>query len=370
MLDAMNERATARLGRPRHSKARACPLLSPCVRLHRRGSSAETTSCGLHGNISRMTDAGRESFRTLLGHAEGDLWTGFERARELHQTGDIGSAREGALGQFLTAQLPARFSVADGEIIDAHGNRTGQTDLFIFDGSATRPLQVFPNGTVLLPAEAVLATVEVKSTLTEPEVDKAIRGVHRVHRLRPWGDAWLPPRQGEPADDRRARVFTSVFAYRSSLTAEPWAERELKRFRARAAACGSPVESVDRLVVLDRGMILPALGRVAEPGEERGVLGLWFFSLINFLAREVQRRKPFPWDRYEARAPDVWKQVAAPQHDASRPSPAPAKPARKRRGKPSSAKPRTQSRRKTSGGGKPRGSRPPSSGRRRKQAGD
>lgn len=277
-----------------------------------------------------MIDAGRESFRTLLGQAEDDLWTDFERARELHQSGDVGSAREGALGQFLTAQLPGRFTVADGEIIDAHKNRTGQTDLFIFDGSATRPLQVFPNRSVLLSAEAVLATVEVKSTLTEPEVDKAIRGIERVHGLRPWGDPWLPPRQGEPADDRRARVFTSVFAYQSSLAAAPWAERELKRFRGRAKACGRPVESVDRLVVLNRGMILPAPGRVAEPGEERGVLGLWFFSLINFLAREVQRRKPFPWDRYEARAPDIWKQVAPPQHDASRPTPAPAENAPKR----------------------------------------
>lgn len=315
-----------------------------------------------------MKGAGRASFRTLLGHAEGDLWTEFERARELHQSGDIGSAREGALGQFLTTQLPGRFTVADGEILDAHGNRTGQTDLFIFDGSVTRPLQVFPDGTVLLPAEAVLATVEVKSTLTEPEVDRAIRGVDKVHGLRPWGDPWLPPRQGEPADDRRARVFTSVFAYRSSLTAEPWAKRELERFRARSKACGSPVESVDRLVVLDRGMVLPAPGRVAEPGEERGVLGLWFFSLINFLAREVERRKPFPWDRYEARTPDVWKQVAPPQHDATRPPPSPVKPGSKRSAKSSPKKQRrTPDRRKTSGDGKPRPSRRPGSGRRKKQ---
>ncbi len=269
-----------------------------------------------------VTGAGRESFRNLLRHAEDDLWTDFERARELQQSGDIGSAREGALGAFLGRQLPKRFDVADGEIIDAHGNRTGQTDLFIFDGSVTRPLQTFADGTVLLPAEALLATVEVKSTLTEPEVDKALKGIDKVHALRAWGEPWLPPRQGEPADDRRPRVFTSVFAYRSSLTAEPWAQREVTRFRSRARQYGCPVEYVDRVVVLDRGMLLPAAGRVAQPGEERGVLGLWFFSLINFLAREVQRRKPFPWDRYEARSLRVWKSVASPQHDAPRPAPA------------------------------------------------
>lgn len=217
-----------------------------------------------------------------------------------------------------------------------------------------------------------LPPVEVKSTLTEPEEDKAIRGIDKLHGLRPWGDPWLPPRQGEPADDRRARVFTSVFAYRSSLTAEPWAERELKRFRGRAKACGCPVESVDRLVVLDRGMILPALGRVAEPGQERGVLGLWFFSLINFLAREVERRKPFPWDRYEARAPDIWKQVAPPQHDASRPTPAPAEKAPKQAGNRSSGKRRrAQGRRKGSeGGAERRASRPSRNRRRKDQSGD
>lgn len=277
--------------------------------------------------------AGRESVRKLLGHAEDDLWTDFERARELHQSGDIGSAREGALGDFLRKQLPGRFEIADGEIIDARGNRTGQTDLFIFDGSITRALQTFPDGKVLLAAEALLATIEVKSRLTEPELDRAIRGVARIHDLRPWGDHWLPPRQGEDAEDRRARVFTSIFAYRSSLSAEPWDSRELKRVRERAAARTCAVEFIDRLVVLDRGMILPAAGRVAQPGVERGVLGLWFFSLINFLAREVQHRKPFPWDLYEARAPNVWKRVADTQHDAPRPArPAKAQAAPKRSG--------------------------------------
>lgn len=266
-----------------------------------------------------MAGTGREGFRTLLSRAEDDLWTDFERARELQQSGDIGSAREGALGSFLARQLPGRFVVADGEIIDATGNQTGQTDLVIYDGSNARPLQVFPGGKVLLAAEALLATIEVKSNLTEPEVDKSIKGIKKIHRLRPWGEQWVPPRQGEDAEDRLARVFTSVFAYRSSLTADPWDERELGRLRSRARHCQCPVEFVDRLVVLNRGMVLPAAGRVAQPGEERGVLGLWFFSLINFLAREVERRKPFPWERYEARPPKIWKRVAEPQHDAPRP---------------------------------------------------
>jgi hypothetical protein len=283
--------------------------------------------------------AGRESFRRLLQIAETDLWSDFERARELQQSGDVGSAREGALGRFLQQRLPSRFVVADGEIIDAHGHRTGQTDLMIFDGSITQPLQTYDSGTVLLAAEALLATIEVKSRLTGPEVAKSVSGITKVHALRPWGEPWLPPRQGEGAEDRRARVFTSVFAYRTSLTAEPWAGNELKRLRGHAEDGDSPVEHIDRLVVLDRGMLLPAPGRGAQPGHQQGVLGLWFFSLITFLAREVQRRKPFPWDRYETRSGNVWKQVAPAQFDAPRPDDNPAAKDVKGRRKAPSAPP-------------------------------
>jgi hypothetical protein len=43
---------------------------------------------------------------------------------------------------------------------------------------------------------------------------------------------------------------------------------------------------------------------------------MWFFSLVNFLAREVQRRRPFPWDEYMPHSDGVWKSVLSPHYDA------------------------------------------------------
>lgn len=270
-------------------------------------------------------DSGTEKFNELIRLAELDLWNEFERARLFNQQGDVGTARESAVGRFLIDQLPGRYRVAAGEVVDRNGNSTGQTDLMIYDGTLTRPLYV-RDSSVLLPAEALLAAVEVKTTLTAQEVDKCTKSAQLIHGLRPWGEPWIPPRQeGEDAADRQPRVLFSIFAYQSDLTAEEWAVKELRRLRERAADRSCPVEHIDRLVVLDKGMLLPARGAVATPSE-LGVLRLWFFSLINFLAREVERRRPFPWDRYSPRKNKEWTQIADPQLDAPR---VPATPAAK-----------------------------------------
>jgi hypothetical protein len=108
-------------------------------------------------------DSGTEKFNELIRLAELDLWNEFERARLFNQQGDVGTARESAVGRFLIDQLPGRYRVAAGEVVDRNGNSTGQTDLMIYDGTLTRPLYV-RDSSVLLPAEALLAAVEVKTT--------------------------------------------------------------------------------------------------------------------------------------------------------------------------------------------------------------
>lgn len=251
-----------------------------------------------------MTKKG--TLQRLLNNSEQQLWNDFNNAAEFDQRSDIGAARELPLKQFLSEHLPRRYSVGSGEVVDYLGHQTGQLDLIIYDGASTCPLMNLDNGDVLLPAEALLATIEVKTTLTEPELSKAIKGISAVHNLRPWGKAWHGSRlDGEHAIDRQPRVFTSVFAYKS-LTADRWASKEIFRLEKILAIHKLKPQCVDRLAVLDRGLIIPQTRRAAQPGEQ-GVLGLWFFSLINFLDREVARRKEFPWARYEAKRSATWK---------------------------------------------------------------
>jgi hypothetical protein len=90
----------------------------------------------------------------------------------------------------------------------------------------------------------------------------------------------------------------------------------MSRLRASCAASSLPTAHIDRLVVLDRGVLLPSAGKAYIPGSGEGVLGFWFFQLISFLSREVARREPFPWDRYKFSERDSWRYVAETVDDA------------------------------------------------------
>lgn len=264
-------------------------------------------------------NSGANRFRDLLKLAEDDLWSDFKKAIELQHSGDMGSARERALAAFLGQRLPSRYRVVSGHIMDAQGRQSGQTDLVIYDASETRPLLQQQGGSALLAAEAVLATVEVKSTLTEAEVVKSIKGISELHRLRPWKQAWQADRvRGASADDGQPRLLCSIFAYQTSLSMDNWSMKESDRLRRCAKEHGCDLSQINRLAVLSRGLLLPSRDRVAQPGDDRGVLGLWFFSLVNFLAREVRRRKPFPWDSYEFRK-DPWSAIPMPPSGAHSP---------------------------------------------------
>lgn len=256
----------------------------------------------------KAAGAGADTFRTLLRQGEDQLWLSFEKARaSFSHPGLVGDVREDGLRSFLEAQLPSRFRVVSGQVMDSRGIRSGQTDIVIFDGSNTAPLVDLGDGKMLLAAESVLATIEVKSKLNGQELERALIGVHKLHSLQPWGKTWSPSRMRGGADDGRPRLFTNVFAYESSLEKRPWPRNELSRLNLKAVQVGLPIDRLDRLVILDRGLVLPREARVAEPSGERRVLGLWFFNLMNFLAREVERRNAFPWSDYEIDDDQNWR---------------------------------------------------------------
>lgn len=271
----------------------------------------------LHHVIMATDDTGSVKFSRVLLRAEENLWTSFEQAREFAQRGDVGDVREDAVARFLRQRLPSRFGVASGEVVDTAGTQSSQTDILIYDTSLTAPLFHVSHDTVLLPAEALLAAIEIKSTLTKSEVVKCVKGVRTLHALRPWDApfAVVAGPQGARTADDLPRILTSIFAYKSDLRSDGWAEAELKRVRTACSDALLPVPCLDRVIVLDRGLLNPSYGR-ALLTEEKGTLGNWFFNLINFLSREAPRRRPFPWKDYHNTVGQHWVTAAAPVFDA------------------------------------------------------
>lgn len=247
------------------------------------------------------------TLEAVLSHAETDLWTAWKRATSFQQSVIRGDEREEAVRKFLRGRIPKDFDVVKGEIIDYRNTRSTQLDVVIYDSARNSPILAETEQT-LLPSEAALSIIEVKSILNQDELQKCFAAAAQIRRLRPFKEKFVGPRQdGASAGDSNYRCFYSIFAYASNLGGTDWLSKEWERVRIAATEETCDISVVDRIIVLDRGMIntTSKSGKVAG-ANSAAILHEWFLHLINFLTRENERRPAVDWQVYSARRSKGW----------------------------------------------------------------
>lgn len=134
-----------------------------------------------------------------------------------------GTGAEEALRRFLQTRLPSSLGVTQGQVIDSHGDISFQTDVIIYD--AERTPHVFHSseyGTSVVPAEGVIAVIEVKSSISKADIPGIVKNMQQVKRLKK--EAYFYPASGSvDAYDLYGKGLTpawpitySLFAYESS----------------------------------------------------------------------------------------------------------------------------------------------------------
>ena len=115
---------------------------------------------------------------------------------DIAKHGDIkGYGREALVRELLGTHLPDQIEYLTGEIIDAFEGRSGQIDIILH--SKTQPKVPLLANIHLAFAEAVVAVIEVKSTLTTQHLDAALdqftilKGLRRKLRLK-FNESSLP----------------------------------------------------------------------------------------------------------------------------------------------------------------------------------
>lgn len=95
-----------------------------------------------------------------------------------------GTPREAFIKEFLQGHLPANLSIGTGEIIDSNskpGEARNQYDLVIYKSNF--PKLDFGGGVTGFLAESVIATIEVKSTLTNVDMEQAVKAARNSKAL-------------------------------------------------------------------------------------------------------------------------------------------------------------------------------------------
>jgi hypothetical protein len=91
-----------------------------------------------------------------------------------------GELRELFLCDLLSPFLTAQFDVGTGIIINQRGDQSRQTDIILYDKRILPPF-IQERHLGVYPAESVVATIEVKTTITKAEVLKAEQSARLLH---------------------------------------------------------------------------------------------------------------------------------------------------------------------------------------------
>lgn len=287
---------------------------------------------------------GSDVFRGVLEAARDQLWLDFKLSKTFDHRGIRGTERERALRRFFETRLPPRFGVTTGELIDSGDRRSKQLDLIIYDKSIAQPV-LGGDSADLLPCEAVYAVVEVKSVLTAAEAKGCVEAAARIHKLRPGGMRFIGAREdGAAAQPGEYRCMYMVFAYGSNLGEVNWLQNEYSRFEEECISAKVSVSSIDRVVVLDRGLVNPGRGSgVTAPDDPVALFGESYTHLVNFLEREVRNRPEFSWDRYRAAKPDLhWTRLETDPRASALKPPRPEVQPEPQKVVPKAARPRAE----------------------------
>jgi hypothetical protein len=230
-----------------------------------------------------------------------EFGTALKNSSLIVHRGNKGGEREEALRQFFRERMPANYSIVEGEVVDLNGQASPQLDVMFYDQSINFAL--VSGLTNVLPAEALLASIEVKSILTKGEIEKSVNAARKLRALRPYDRDLGGVDVGDSGGRvKLARYYHCLFAYDTDLAEQGWLSKEGARL---FSGCGTD-HVIDAVYVLNRGLInLTRKGGMLE-NESGGAIMNFYFSILNFIQRESPRRRETPFGRYVTHATQTW----------------------------------------------------------------
>ncbi len=162
------------------------------------------------------------SIATLI-EAEAERLASSLRQKLIPHSGELGSAREQVVRDFIQQNLPRRLAVSTGFVFDVHGNVSEQMDVVIHEAEKC-PIFQTPGGVKFFPCEGVVSVGQIKSNLTScQELNQALKNLRSAKRLdRSGGEENVSEVSGqpmEPAQNHLHQMFTFVFIINRCMAA-------------------------------------------------------------------------------------------------------------------------------------------------------
>jgi hypothetical protein len=209
-----------------------------------------------------------------------------------------GRAREIFISDIFKPFLIRNFEVCTGHIIDSVDGHSRQIDIIVFDSRVIPPIML-AEGEGIIPYEAVLATIEVKTTLNAEELDKSIENARSIKVLNPNFQEILK------TDKIKHTPVCYIFAFSSDLTAKD----ELKRLEERVEKSNEGKPKIDvpisGLCVANKCFLYcrkadcspPQFMTIARDGNHLNILE-FLLNLVNTCSNMAAEREQLYLDMY------------------------------------------------------------------------
>ena len=181
----------------------------------------------------------------------------FETSKIIKHPGTVGSVRELFIREFLQSHLPDNLRITSGIIFDSKDNFSKQQDLVLYRTNFPK-LDFGMSAVDLLLVEGVLATIEVKSTLTVSNIGTVLENILSVKKLQKsiLGSTGIGVTHNFPL----TKILTVIFSYQGS---------NLDKIVDAIGYFGEGIEMLpDMVIVLNRGILIKNSGELLPKDED------------------------------------------------------------------------------------------------------
>lgn len=190
-------------------------------------------------------------------------------SKEIQHPLGNGDNSEGGWKAFLKQILPQKYGVDNGYVIDYEGNVSDQIDIIIYDNLYSPYVISSGSGVKHIPAEAVYAIIEVKSTITKAYLQYANDKVQSVKKLKRTTRGVTVAGVRTPKRELTS-ILGIVLAKDSNISKIETIKKHLKNF-----------DNINLLCALDKYTILCNRNleelEINMTNEEEALLGLYFY---------------------------------------------------------------------------------------------
>ena len=181
-----------------------------------------------------------EAYRDLIASRVTGAIAAAKAMAAVTHAGLKGQLRETLIRDLFRPLFPADVGIGTGQIVTGDNQLSPQIDVIIYDRRIL-PAVLYEGITGLFPLEAVLAVIEVKSTLTATELGTAIASARILSALT-YQSGLRDRHTGAVRRHHIERVVPAVFALSTDLAAG--GKSELERLKELGGADGDSIRSI------------------------------------------------------------------------------------------------------------------------------